>query len=229
MVIGDRDVGAVQHFSVLRRLLQRWGSSAVSRLAGVRVADVTSGFRAISREAALRLNVLGDYTYTLETIIQAGHKGMLVVSVPTSSRPTRPSRLFSSDLEYMCRTVPGILRAYLTYQPLRSFSALAALAIVPGAVLGLRFVCLYLVGDGAGHVQSLILAAVLLLVGFQTFVVGLVARLLGANRHLVEECLYRARKLEVGSTGARQASSGVWRDVPCGDVVALGDEREPAQ
>jgi glycosyltransferase involved in cell wall biosynthesis len=196
IVIGDRDVDAVHHFSAVRRLLQRWGSSTVSRLAGLRVTDVTSGFRAFSRDAALRLNVLGDYTYTLETIIQAGHLGMSVVSVATSSRPTRPSRLFSSELEYVRRTIPGILRAYLTYEPLGTFLALAASAIIPGTVIGLRFVYLYISGDGAGHVQSLILAAVLLLVGFQTLVLGLVARLLGTNRRLVEECLYRVRKLD---------------------------------
>jgi hypothetical protein len=152
--------------------------------------------------------VLSDFTYTLESVIQAGHRRIPVTSVQTSSRPTRPSRLFSSDFEYVRRTVPAILRVYLTYQPLRMFSVVAAFALIPGFLIGLRFLYFYLSGSGAGHIQSLILAAVLLLIGFQTLVLGLVAELLGTNRRLVEDSLYRVRRLEFGDHTAPPGASG---------------------
>jgi len=200
MVVGDRGVDSVAHFSPVKRLLQQFGSRTVSALSGVRVGDVTSGFRAYSREAALRLNIITTFTYTLETIMQSGEKPITIVSVPTQSNPpTRPSRLFSGVGQYLRRQIPTILRLYTVYQPLKTFTVLAALPLGVGLLLGLRFLCFYLFGTGAGHIQSLILAAVLLIVGFQIFILGLVADLMAANRRLLEDTLYRVRKIELVS------------------------------
>lgn len=198
IVIGDRGVDSVQHFSALKRRLQRMGSRAVSKLSGIELGDVTSGFRAYSREAALRLNILSDFTYTLETIIQSGKKPITVVTVPTRSNPpTRPSRLFSGTAQYLRRQVPAILRLYLLYQPLKTFTLGSLGVLTPGVLIGLRFLYFWLHGAGAGHIQSLILAAILMIVGFQVFILGLVADLLAANRRLLEDTLYRVRKIEL--------------------------------
>jgi glycosyltransferase involved in cell wall biosynthesis len=200
MVVGDRGVGSVVHFTPLKRLLQRFGSSTVSALSGIDVGDVTSGFRAYSREAALRLNIITSYTYTLETIMQSGEKPITIVSVPTSSNPpTRPSRLFQGVGQYLRRQIPTILRLYLLYQPLKTFTLFSMGILAAGTLLGLRFLYFFFTGTGSGHVQSLILAAVLLIVGFQVLILGLVADLLAANRRLVEDMLYRVRKIELMS------------------------------
>lgn len=198
IVIGDRGIDAVEHFSPLKRLLQRLGSNTVSTLSGVRVGDVTSGFRAYSREAALRLTIITRFTYTLETIMQSGEKPLTITSIPTrSNAPTRPSRLFKSIPQYLRKQIPSILRLYLIYQPLKTFSALSALLLGTGTLIGLRFVYFYIIGMGGGKIQSLILAAILLIVGFQIFTLGLVADLLAANRRLIEDTLYRVRKIEL--------------------------------
>ncbi len=198
IVVGDRGIEAVEHFSPLKRLLQRLGSNTVSTLSGVRVGDVTSGFRAYSREAALRLTSITRFTYTLETIMQSGEKPLTITSIPTrSNAPTRPSRLFKSIPQYLRKQIPSILRLYLIYQPLKTFSALSALLLGAGTLIGLRFLYFYALGMGGGKVQSLILAAILLIVGFQIFTLGLVADLLAANRRLIEDTLYRVRKIEL--------------------------------
>ena len=198
IVIGDRGVDAVEHFSPSKRMLQRLGSRVVSGLAGIEVGDVTSGFRAYSREAALRLNILSEFTYTLESLIQSGSKPITVVTVPTrSNAPTRPSRLFKGVPEYLRRQVPSILRLYMVYQPLRSLSFVSLLFLVPGLLIGARFLTFFFAGLGAGHIQSLILATILLIVGVQVFVLGLVADLMATNRRLLEETLYRVRRLEL--------------------------------
>ena len=198
IVIGDRGVDSVKHFAPVKRLLQRLGSRTVSMLSGIRVGDVTSGFRAYSREAALRLNILSDFTYTLETLIQSGKKPITIVTVPTRSNPpTRPSRLFKSVPHYLCRQVPSILRLYMVYQPLKTLTLVSLLFLVPGFLIGVRFLYFFLAGTGAGHIQSLILAAILLIIGFQVLTLGLVADLMAANRRLIEDTLYRVRKLEL--------------------------------
>ena len=198
IVVGDRGVDSVAHFAPFKRLLQRLGSHTVSALSGIDVGDVTSGFRAYSREAALRLNIITDFTYTLETIIQSGKKPLTVVTVPTRSNPpTRPSRLFRSIPQYLRKQIPSILRLYMVYQPLKTFTILSTFFLGAGALIGLRFVYYYFQGMGEGKIQSLILAAVLLIVGFQVFILGLVADLLAANRRLLEDTLYRVRKIEL--------------------------------
>ena len=198
MVVGDRGVDSVAHFSPLKRVLQSLGSRTVSVLSGIEVGDVTSGFRAYNRDAALRLNILSDFTYTLETIIQSGQKPITIVTVPTSSNPpTRPSRLFSSVFQYLRRQIPTILRLYTVYQPLKTFTLFSLVFLVTGVLIGLRFLYFLISQGGVGHVQSLILTAILLIIGFQVFILGLVADLLAANRRLLEDTLYRVRKIEL--------------------------------
>ena len=210
LVVGDRRVDSVPHFSPVKRLLQRFGSRTVSVLSGIEVGDVTSGFRAYSREAALRLNIITNFTYTLETIMQSGEKPITIVTVPTRSNPpTRPSRLFTGISHYLRRQIPTILRLYLLYQPLKTFSLFSAIFLGTGVLIGLRFLYFYIFETGVGHVQSLILAAILLIVGFQIFILGLVADLLAANRRLLEDALYRVRKVELMSLSEINVDEGM--------------------
>jgi glycosyltransferase involved in cell wall biosynthesis len=198
IVVGDRGVAALEHFSPIKRLLQRWGSWVVERAAGISIPDATSGFRAFTREAALRLTVLSDYTYTLETLIQAGARQMAVVYVPIRTNPqTRQSRLIGSIPSFLVLSAVTILRFYIMYRPLRVFMTLGVTLIAGGAVLGLRFLYFFLQGLGTGKVQSLILAAILTIVGFQVCLIGLIADLVRLNRKMLEETLYRVRRMEL--------------------------------
>jgi glycosyltransferase involved in cell wall biosynthesis len=195
IVVGDRGVAALEHFSAFKRVLQRFGSWVVERAAGIPIPDATSGFRAFSREAALRLTVLSEYTYTLETLIQAGARGMSVVFVPVRTNPkTRKSRLIRSLPSFVVLQVVTILRFYTMYRPLRVFMTAGALLIGAALILGVRFLFLYVAGRGAGHIQSLILAAILSIVGFQVGLIGLIADLVSQNRKMMEETLYRVRQ-----------------------------------
>lgn len=188
LVIGARPISEIAHFSPIKKLLQRFGSWAVRRVSQTTVADAPSGFRAISREVALSLNVFNSYTYTLETVIQAGQKGMSVVSVPIRvNGELRPSRLVRSIPNYVKRSILTMFRIFIVYQPLRSFLAVGMVPFLLGAALGVRFLVFYFSDNGSGHIQSLILSAVLLLVGAQTFLLAIVADLLSVNRRLLEE------------------------------------------
>lgn len=194
LVVGDRGVLSVKAFSLMKRLLQKVGSMIVGRAAGIQIPDATSGFRALSREAALRTNVLSNYSYTLETLIQAGANGIPVAYVPIRvNPPTRPSRLIRGTSNYLFHSGATIIRAFSMYRPLKVFTLFSGLFILAGFILGIRYLFYYIQGIG-GHVQSVILAAVLLIVGFQTFLIGLVADLISANRKLEEEILYRLKK-----------------------------------
>jgi glycosyltransferase involved in cell wall biosynthesis len=199
IVVGDRGVVTLSHFSPSKRFLQRLGSWVVQCASGLRVPDATSGFRALSREAALRTTVLGDYSYTLETLIQAGAGDLGVTYVPVRTRPqSRRSRLIRSIPQYLAQSAATIIRAYAMYQPMKIFLTIGGLMILAGLVPAVRFLYYYLiVGDGAGHIQSLIFAAVLLIVGFQVLLIGLLADLIGFNRKILEQVLYRLRKLEL--------------------------------
>ncbi len=199
IVVGDRGVATTTHFSPLKRWLQRLGSWIVQQAAGVKIPDATSGFRALSREAALRTLVLSQYSYTLETLIQAGARQMAVEYVPVRTNPqTRPSRLMRSLPHYLTQSALTILRTYTLYFPLRVFLGLGTLMIGAGVALGLRFLYFFVSqGWATGHVQSLILAAILLIVGFQVCLIGLMADLIGFNRKILEETLYRVRRLEI--------------------------------
>jgi glycosyltransferase involved in cell wall biosynthesis len=198
IVVGDRRVGSVEHFSPLKRWLQRLGSRIVGLASGATVPDATSGFRALSREAALRTIVYSEYSYTLETLIQAGSRRMTVAYVPIRTNPqTRKSRLMRHLPEYLINSTATVLRAYTMYRPLRVFLGIGAVMILLGSVIGLRFLYFFLSGQGMGHIQSLILAAILTIVGFQVCLIGLMADLVGFNRKMLEETLYRVRQLEL--------------------------------
>lgn len=198
LVIGDRGVATLANFSPLKRRLQTIGSRVVSSASYLSIPDATSGFRAMTREVALRTMVLSNYSYTLETLIQAGNRKTSVVSIPIRTNPTqRPSRLMRGISDYLMNSSITIVRAYTMYRPLRVFTSIGMLILLAGVAIGLRFLVLrFLLGGGAGNIQSLILAAVLLIVGFQTVLIGLVADLIAANRKILEEILYRVRKVE---------------------------------
>jgi glycosyltransferase involved in cell wall biosynthesis len=196
MVVGDRQVHSVSHFSSVKKILQKLGSAVVRWLSRTEVRDATSGFRAISREAALKLHVFTRFTYTLETILQAGEAGLRVISVPirVSSEVTRPSRLFRSNVGYVLRSLESIARIVVLYNPLRIFIRLGLVPVAVGLALLLRYMWFYLSGDSpAGHVQSLILSVILIVVGVQVWVVGIVADLIAVNRRLLEEVVHRLR------------------------------------
>jgi glycosyltransferase involved in cell wall biosynthesis len=198
MMIGDRGPTTSRHFGTVKRLLQGMGSWVVRRLSGTTVPDATSGFRAFSRRAALRLNVVTKFTYTLETIIQAGKKHIPIGHFPISTNPVaRPSRLFGSMSLYVRRSIATMVRIYALYEPLTVFVGLGGLTALIGVGVALRFAFDWLVENGQGHIQSLILAAVLVIVGFQTMLIGLVADLIASSRSLTEDTLLRVRELEL--------------------------------
>lgn len=197
MVIGERPINDIEHFSLIKKKLQKIGSWTVRVASRTNIPDAPSGFRAYSREAALKLNVLSEYTYTLETIIQAGRKNMAITSVPIRTNgELRESRLFRSMGAYIKRSVFTIFRIFMMYKPLKSFTLIGSTVFLLGLLLGARFLYFYFSGNGSGHIQSLIFAAVLLMLGFQTGVIGLQADLIAANRKLLEDIQYRVRKME---------------------------------
>ena len=198
IVIGDRQASRLPHFSATKRLLQAFGSWFVRRVSGTKVPDAPSGFRAFSREAAMRLNVVSDFSYTLETLIQAGAARLAIAYVPVKARQVRrQSRLFRSIRSYVRQSAGTIMRVYTMYRPLRVFLGVGALVALVGTAGVLRFLWFYVNGSGSGHIQSLVLSGALLGLGFQVMLIGLVADLVAANRRLLEETLYRLRRLEI--------------------------------
>lgn len=197
VVVGDRQVETVEEFSPAKKKLQRLGSWVVRLASNTTIPDATSGFRAISREAALRMFVSNEFTYTLETLIQAGHAKMAVAAVPIRTNPkTRESRLFKSMTQYMRRSATTILRIYTMYRPLKAFLYVALVMFLAGGALGGRFLYYHFTEEKTGHVQSLVLASILLTVAFMVFLVGVLADLVGANRKLLEDALVRLRRIE---------------------------------
>jgi len=198
IVVGDRGVGELKAFSPIKRRLQKLGSWVIGRASGISTPDATSGFRAFTREAALRTLVLSDYSYTLETLIQAGVAGEAVEFVPIRVNPqTRPSRLMKSMGEYIAKSGVAIVRAYTSYRPIRFFTVTGVTLVILGMIPGVRFLVFFLSGDRIGHVQSLILAAIFTIVGFQVILFGLVADAINRSRRMLEELVYRVRKLEL--------------------------------
>lgn len=198
IVIGDRCIDNVPHLSYARKKLQKIGSAIVRFFSGVDVPDAVSGFRAFSREAALQMNVVSPFSYTIETIIQAGKKQMATKSVPIGTNPsTRESRLFKSIPQFLERSLTTIIRMYTMYQPLRVFFVIGCICMVGALIPSIRFLIEYFKGQGTGHIQSLILAAILFIFGFQAFVIGLVADLISFNRRLIEETLCKVRRIEL--------------------------------
>lgn len=198
IVIGDRETDKIEHFSRGKKLLQRLGSGVVRKLAGIWVPDTVSGFRAFSREAAIKLNIVSSFSYTIETVIQAGKRQLAVVSVPIRTNPkTRESRLFKSIPSFIQNSLGTMVRMYAMYQPLRVFFYIGTVLSIAGLVPIMRFLYNYFMLSGAGHMQSLLLGGVLLTLGFVTFLIGLVADLISFNRQLLEMNLERMRRLEL--------------------------------
>ncbi|MDQ2963954.1 MAG: glycosyltransferase family 2 protein [Pseudomonadota bacterium] len=207
LVIGARPIGEIAAFSVMKKFLQHLGSWAVGRLSGTRVADATSGFRAMNREAALQLNVFSRYTYTLETIIQAAHHGLRVVSVPVRvNERMRASRLVRGNLDYMWCTASALVRVFVVYWPFRSFMAPALVLFAIATIIALRFLYYFLEGGGtAGHVQSLILAAILYGLSGMLMAVAFLGDLLAINRRLLEELQLEARRARLRAAERERA------------------------
>jgi glycosyltransferase involved in cell wall biosynthesis len=210
MVIGDRETRNIPHFSAVKKFLQWFGSLVVRRFAGIAVPDAVSGFRAFDRDAAIRINIVTAYSYTIETVIQAGKRQLAVISVPIRTNPkTRESRLTKSILDFIQNSAITIARMYAMYQPLRVFFYIGSLLSLLGMLPIIRFAYFVLLGDSSGHVQSLVLGGVLLMMGFLSYLVGLVADLIGFNRQLLEVTLERVRRLELSrNAGNRENNSG---------------------
>lgn len=198
IVIGDRNIQAIEHLTPARKRLQRLGSWVVRQVSGTQVPDTTSGFRAYTREAALRMTIVSEFSYTLESIIQAGKKKMAIAHVPVTTNPrTRESRLFDHAFTYIKASAATIVRIYAMYEPLKVFTSIGVAIFAAGVAISVRFLYYYFTGEGLGHLQSLILSAVLMIVGFQVALIGLVADVISGNRKLIEDVLYRVRSLEL--------------------------------
>jgi glycosyltransferase involved in cell wall biosynthesis len=198
MVIGARPILEIEHFSPIKKVLQRIGSWVVRAASSTEIADAPSGFRAISREAALQMNVFNEYTYTLETIIQGGQRNLRMASVPIRTNEfLRPSRLFKSIPAYIQRSIFTIVRIFAVYKPMRFFAWMGSLPFAAGLALMIRWVVLFIIeGSGRTHAPSLIAAAVLVLIGVQIWGLGLVADLIAVNRRLLEDIQLRLRRSE---------------------------------
>lgn len=197
IVIGERPIDATEHFSPLKKKLQHFGSWVVRKASNSTIPDAPSGFRAYSRDAAMRLNVVNEYTYTLETIVQAGRSKIAQTSVPIKTNgELRPSRLFNSMFGYVKKSMLTILRAFMMYKPLQFFSTIGGISFAGGVILSIRYLIYFFMGRGGGHVQSLILASLLITMGVLIFVIGLQADLIASNRKILEDVQYHVRKLD---------------------------------
>jgi glycosyltransferase involved in cell wall biosynthesis len=197
IVVGARSIDNTDHFSYIKKTLQKIGSSVVRLASNTDIPDAPSGFRAITRQAAMRLNVFNEHTYTLETIIQAGQKSMAITSVPIRTNgDIRPSRLVKSIPHYIQRSILTIIRIFMTYRPFPFFTIPGTISFILGMLISFRFLFFYLGGNGTGHIQSLILAALLMGAGFFLSVIGLIADLISVNRKLLEKLNWRVQKIE---------------------------------
>lgn len=201
IVIGERPIDQTIHFSPMKKKLQHFGSWVVQKASDSDIPDAPSGFRAYSREAAMRLNVTNEYTYTLETIVQAGREKFAQTSVPIrTNEELRPSRLFNSMFGYVKKSMIAIIRAFIMYKPLKFFTIVGLIPFLLGTGLGIRYIVLLATGSAGGHVQSLILASILILMGFMTIIIGLQADIIAKNRKLLEDIQYHVRKLDYDSS-----------------------------
>jgi len=204
IVVGDRQTDSIGHFSFTKKKLQKMGSRMVRLLSGTRVPDTVSGFRAFSRAAALQINVISTYSYTVETLIQAGNKRLAISSVPVGTNPkTRESRLVKSIPRFMMYQMSTMVRMYAMFRPLRTFFMIGAVLILGALVPSGRFLYFYFLGKGGGHIQSLILATILFITGFQVLIVGLLGDVISSNRKLIEEVLLRVKKIELDEKKAK--------------------------
>ncbi len=196
IVIGERPIAQTEHFSPLKKVLQKFGSWVVRVASSSDIPDAPSGFRAYSREAAMAMNVTNEYTYTLETIVQAGRSKIAMSSVPIRTNgELRPSRLFNSMFGYVKRSMVTIIRAYIVYKPMKFFATLGVVIFLLGTGIGVRFLVYYFMGSGAGHIQSLILSSTLMMLGFMTIGLGLLGDLIAVNRKLIEDMQYRIKDI----------------------------------
>ena len=208
IVIGERPIAQTKHFKPLKKKLQKFGSWVVRQASKTNIPDAPSGFRAYSRKAAMKINVTNKYTYTLETIIQAGRSQLTQTSVPIqTNNELRPSRLFKSMGSYIRKSMLVIIRSYMMYSPLKTFIIIGSLPLSIGIILGLRFLGFLIQGQGGGHIQSLILCSILIMIGFITYVIGLLADLIAKNRLLLEDIQYRVRKIDYNSTNKNKQPS----------------------
>ncbi len=197
IVIGERPIDQTAHFSWLKKKLQHFGSWVVRKASNTDIPDAPSGFRAYSREAAMQMNVVNEYTYTLEQIVQAGRTKIAITSVPIrTNAELRPSRLFSSMFGYVKKSMLTIIRAYLMYKPMRFFIGLGFIPFLIGLAIGIRFIVLLCMGGGQGNVQSLILCSMLILIGVMIWVVGLLADVMAANRKILQEIQQKVREMD---------------------------------
>jgi len=212
IVIGNRETRKIAHFSAVKKFLQALGSRVISKLSNLDLPDAVSGFRAISREAAFKTNIVSPFSYTLETVIQAGRKKLKIVSVPVATNPkTRESRLFTNIPGFISRQLATLVRMYVMYSPLRAFSAIGLLLAMVGTAPIARFLYFYVVGDGAGHLQSLVLGGALVIMSFMAFTAGLLADVVSRNRQLLEMTLEKVRRMEAERAPGRSdvVSAGV--------------------
>ena len=208
VVIGERPIDATEHFSPLKKKLQHFGSYVVRVASKTDIPDAPSGFRAFSRDAAMHLNVMNNYTYTLETIVQAGRTSMAITSVPIRTNgELRKSRLFHSMFGYVKRSMLTIVRAFMMYRPLTFFSILGLIPFTLGFALVIRFLVFFFRGAGNGHIQSLVFSSTLMLLGFMTFIVGLQADVIANNRKLLEDIQYRVRRLDYKESEREEAQA----------------------
>lgn len=209
LVVGDRQTATLAHFSRTKRHLQGLGSGVVRTLSGLDIPDAVSGFRALSRRAALGTSIVSTFSYTTEHLIQAGHQRLAVVSVPVgTNRVERESRLFRSIPGFVRSTAATMIRAYTMYQPLRIYSLVGLALFAVGAVPIVRFLYFWVTDGGAGHIQSLVLGGVLLLMGFITFLLGVLAELVSVNRKLTQMVLEKVRRIEAETVGRSGTGAG---------------------
>jgi len=205
IVVGNRQINTIKHFSLVKKVLQQLGSWVVRKFSDTSIKDTTSGFRAYSRDAALRLNIVSPFTYTLESIIQAGMKDMNIVQIPIrTNKPLRKSRLFKSIPSYIRRSIATIIRMYTMFQPLKVFFSVGIIFFTFGFFGALRFMYYFFTAGGAGHVQSLVISSILIIIGFLLLMLGLIADIISFNRRLIEDILYRVKKIELDLKSDRE-------------------------
>lgn len=209
IVVGARPIDQTQDFSFLKKKLQHFGSWVVRKASRTNIPDAPSGFRAYSREAAMRLNVTNEYTYTLETIVQAGRTKIAMDSVSVrTNRELRPSKLMNSMASYIKKSILTIGHVFMLYKPLQFFAAIGSVIFLLGVAVGIRFLVYYFHGMGSGHIQSLILAAILLLLGFQTIITGLLADLIASSRKILEDVQFHVRRMDYDGVKMQEEPEG---------------------
>lgn len=218
IVIGERPIDSIEDFSPLKKKLQHLGSYVVRKASATDIPDAPSGFRAFSKDAAMHLNVINQYTYTLETIVQAGRNRMAITSVPIRTNPElRKSRLFHSMGGYIKKSMLTIIRAFMMYKPLVFFSICGLIPFIIGVIYVIRFLIFYFRGNGLGHTQSLVVASMLIMIGFMTMILGLQADVIAANRKILEDVQYRIRRMEAENSGRDDTAGRIEEDAKSGN------------